>query len=129
MASFNPTSTRAGRALQAWQILVGHAMRRQTLTYNMLGNLMFDHGGAGVLNEILGCVAFFCDDNECPPLTVIVVNQESGEPGLQIPVERDEIDLLREKVFSFDWYDVVPPSVEELQASFDARVRRENAGR
>jgi hypothetical protein len=118
---FNPSSSHPARAAQAWQILVGRAMNRQTLTYKGLSELMYRKPAAGVLNEILLHVAFFCIDHDLPPLTSIVVNA-GGVPGAGIPVDPSAIDGLREEVYTRDWYDVHPPSEEELAAAF-ARSR------
>lgn len=73
---------------------------------------------AGVLNEILGHVAFYCIDHELPPLTSIVVNAR-GIPGYGIPAELATIDAQREDVYAHDWYDIYPPDEEELVASFE----------
>lgn len=117
MQRFNPTSSHPARAVQCWQIVVGKAMNRQTLTYKGLSELMYGKPAAGVLNEILGHVAFYCIDNELPPLTAIVVNS-GGAPGHGIPADLETIDARREEVYAFDWYDVYPPSEDDLAASF-----------
>jgi hypothetical protein len=41
MRTFNPHSGHPARAVQAWQILVGRAMNRQTVTYDGLSRLMY----------------------------------------------------------------------------------------
>lgn len=109
---FNPTSTHPRRAVQAWQILISAAMNRQTHTYTSLSILMYKKPAQGVLSSILGHIAFYCNQNDLPPLTVLVVN-ESGLPGSDIPVSED-LNSLREAVYKYDWYDLYPPSEEEL---------------
>ena len=111
---FNPTSTQAGRAVQAWQILISAAMNRQTHTYKSLSKFMFQHQATGVLAGILGHIAFYCNENELPPLTVLVVNSETGLPGEEIPVSKD-LNSLRETVYNFDWYNIYPPTEQELK--------------
>lgn len=123
MPRFNPNSTRQARAVQVWQILVGAAMSRQTLTYLRLSQMMFGHDAAGVLAQILGHVAYYCSENDLPALTVIVVNNETGEPGADIPLNAENYDSEREAVYRFDWYDVYPPSEDELEAAFVRAVR------
>lgn len=118
MKQFNPTSKHPERALQAWQILVGAAMNRQTLTYKGLSQLMYKKDAAGVLDKILGHVAFFCNDNTLPALTSIVVGKGRGTPGKDIPVDPEVMDHEREKVYDFDWYNVFPPTPSQLAASF-----------
>ena len=118
MKTFNPTSERPARAVQAWQILVGKAMNRQTLTYEDLSKLMYEKEAAGVLAQILGHVAYYCIENEIPPLTELVVGKEAGRPGDRIPVDPSKIDGQREKVYRRNWYDIYPPSEADLAAAY-----------
>ena len=85
MRLFNPKATRPARAVQAWQILLGKAMNYQRVNYEILGKLMFQGKAEGVLDRILGHVAFYCLDNDLPPLTCIVVNKRTGRSGADIP--------------------------------------------
>ena len=117
MQRFNPHAAHPVRAVQAWQILVGKAMNRQTLTYEDLSRLMYGKSAAGVLANILGHVAFYCIDNKLPPLTSIVVGKERGRPGEDIPVDADSLDEQREEVYRCDWYDIRPPSEDKLAAA------------
>jgi hypothetical protein len=118
MKKFNPTSTMPERAVQAWQILTGKAMNRQSITYLDLSRLMFGKDAAGVLDKILGHVAFYCIENHMPPLTSIVVAKGRGIPGSEIPIDLTTIDAQREEVYEFDWYDVYPPSKDALSAAY-----------
>ena len=119
MQRFNPSSKREERAAQAWQILIGAAMNRQTLTYKLLSIMMFQKEAAGVLDKTLGHIAFYCSDNSLPALTSIVVGKNRGTPGDEIPLETEEYDLAREGVYEFDWYDIYPPSANELLEAFN----------
>jgi len=87
------------------------------VTYGILAEKM-GYEGAGVLDKRLGHVAFYCEQNDLPPLTVIVVNQETGLPGRGFP--GDELHATREQVFNFDWYGLFPPTPEELDAAHRA---------
>ena len=97
MRKFNPSSKHKHRAVQAWQILVGAAMNRQTFTYEILSIKMYRKKAAGVLDQILGHVAFYCIDNDLPALTSIVVGKGRGTPGDDIPIEQGNMDAHREK--------------------------------
>lgn len=119
MKLFNPSSPHPARAVQAWQILVGKAMNRQTITYLELSKLMYGKPAQGVLDQILGHIAYYCIDNKLPPLTSIVVGKGRGTPGHDIPVDLSQIDTQREKVYERDWYDVYPPSENELKSASD----------
>jgi len=114
MTRFNPSSKHPDRALQAWLILIGAAKLRQTLTYEGLSLLMYRKNAAGVLDKVLGHVAFYCKENELPPLTSIVVAKRKGTPGPEIPIDLKDVDSLREQVYQQDWYDVYPPTAEQL---------------
>ena len=123
MQKFNPTSSHPLRAHQAWLILVAAAMNRQTLTYLGLSQLMYQRKAQGVLDKVLGHIAYFCNDNGLPALTAIVVGKGRGTPGRDIPADRTRMDEIREEVYAEDWYDVVPPTPEQLKAAFDANTR------
>jgi hypothetical protein len=116
---FNPSAKHPARAVQAWQILVGRAMNRQTITYLGLSKLMYGRAAAGVLDKILGHLAFFCIEEKLPPLTSIVVGKGVGVPGHAIPVDASKMDRLREQVYEYDWYDIHPPSADALKAAYD----------
>jgi len=118
MKTFNPTAEHAARAVQAWQILAGRAMNRQTVTYEGLSKLMYGKEAAGVLAGILGHIAYYCGDNNMPPLTILVVEKATGRPGDQIPVDPARIDKERENVYQYDWYNVYPPSEADLAAAY-----------
>ena len=125
MQRFNPSSPHAARAVQAWQILVGLAMNRQTITYASLAQVMYRHDAAGVLSHILGHIAFYCIDNELPPLTAIVVGH-GGMPGPKIPIDLSKLNEERERAYCYDWYDVHPPSARELHEAFESHAKSPN---
>ena len=118
MKKFNPSSTHPDRAVQAWQILVGAAMSRQTLTYKGLGELMYHRQAQGVLDKILGHIAFYCIDQKLPPLTSIVVGLGRGTPGKDIPMDLALRDKERERVYACDWYDIYPPGGDAMHKSY-----------
>jgi hypothetical protein len=118
MKTFNPTAEHPSRAVQAWQILVGMAMNRQTITYKGLSKLMYGKEAAGVLAAILGHLAFYCEDNNIPPLTALVLGLGPGKPGDGIPVDPARIDEERENVYQHDWYNICPPSETDLAAAY-----------
>lgn len=124
MTKFNPSSPHPDRAVQAWLILVGAAMNRQTLTYEGLSLLMYRRKAQGVLDKVLGHVAFYCNDNGHPALTSIVVGKKRGTPGADIPMDLERRDTERERVYAEDWYDIRPPNAEELRKSFMKNTKK-----
>ena len=72
--------TRAERAMQIWQILITAAHDRRTLTYGRVAALL-GFKGAGVISQFLNPIMGYCEAKDLPPLTVLVVNQDTGLPG------------------------------------------------
>ena len=113
---FDEHPTRADRALQIWLILIGKAANRQTITYGMIADLL-GYAGAGTLAGMLAPVMYYCRDSSLPPLTCIVVNQDTGLPGDGIGIDPAELNRVRESVYRYAWYGLVPPTVAELNAA------------
>lgn len=90
----------AVRALQAWQYLIGKAANRQIVQYEELRILM-EYPTSNPLTPALGCIMFYCEQNDLPPLTLIVVNK-SGIPGEGFTAEQiQNYHQRREDVFNF----------------------------
>jgi hypothetical protein len=98
-------------------------MNRQTLTYESLSLLMYRRKAQGVLDKVLGHVAFYCIDNKLPPLTAIVVGKTRGTPGADIPIDLERRDSERERVYTHDWYNVYPPTAAQLKAAYVAHSK------
>jgi len=101
-------------------------MNRQTMTYEGLSILMYGKPAAGVLAQILGHIAFYCEDNHIPPLTTIVVAKGEGKPGERIPVETARLDEQRENVYEFDWFNLYPPREGAFAEAYSKRRARRN---
>ncbi|MDR6430736.1 putative restriction endonuclease [Brucella pseudogrignonensis] len=104
-----PNLTR--RSIQIYTILVVAAHNRQILTYKIVANLI-GYRGAGVLDRQLGLLLHWCEHNNLPPLTSIVVNTKTGIPGEGFQLE--DMNSAREKVFAFKWYQIVAPTEDDL---------------
>jgi hypothetical protein len=115
---FNPTSNHPFRAVQAWQILIGLAMNRQTTTYDLLALKMYRRKAQGVLAHVLGHIAFYCRANRLPDLNCIVVGAQRGTAGSGIPRSRGTLDQERERVYRYDWYGLLAPTAEELAEAY-----------
>ena len=111
---FSKIKTRPARASQIWQILVSKAYNRQTVTYGELMKIL-GYKGAGVFGDTLAHINYYCKQNDLPPLTVIVVDQETGLPDF--PVDKD-MNRARENVYRYPWYNLVPPTFVELESAF-----------
>lgn len=99
------------RAAQIWPVLSYAASHRQTLTYEMLGNLV------GVprfgLAHLLEPVQSYCLVHGLPALTVLVVKQ-TGRPGDGFIAAKD-VPVEQERVFSYDWLAERTPTAEDLK--------------
>lgn len=107
------TMTRAERAMQVWQVLISAAQNRQTLTYKMLANHL-EFEGAGVFAHILGRVMVFCETNDLPPLTCLVVNQTTGLPGAGLTTIED-LPKDRESVYNHNWFSMFPVQISDFE--------------
>lgn len=116
-------SNHPARASQIWQILVGLAYNRQTITFGGLAEIM-GFQGAGIFANILGHIMFYCLQHGLPVLTVLVVNQETGLPGDGIilsPEANGDPNVERERVFNRPWYRFRPPTQDELAQAWQNR--------
>ena len=101
-------------ALQAWQYLICKAADRQIVQYDDLRELM-EYPTSNPLRWVLHCIMQYCQQNELPPLTLLVVNR-SGVPGGGFTAEDpSNYHQGRVEVFNFPWFRVVPPSIDDFQ--------------
>ena len=110
--------TKIQRALQIWSLLVCAARDRRTYTYGGLASAL-GMGGAGVMAGFLGPIMYYCQKNQLPPLTVLVVNQETGLPGTGLKT-LENVNLDREKVFGYDWFQMEPPETGDFEKATKA---------
>jgi hypothetical protein len=113
---FQTDSTVATRAYQAYLILIGRAANQQTIQYRQLCEQM--HYGIGpILAAPLGRIMHWCDRERVPALTSIVVEKETGIPSTGLSTVADnDFPAEQQRVFSFNWYSIFPPTLEELGA-------------
>jgi len=106
--------TRSERAMQVWQILVAAAHNRQTLTYGHLARyLEFD--GAGVFAQILDLIMKYCRAKGLPPLTCLVVNNETGVPGSGLTTV-ENLPRDREAVYNTNWFGLTPVQISDFES-------------
>ncbi len=108
------------RAWEIWPILVDRALRRETITYGELAGSIGIPGAAHGMGEYLNPIMWYCANHGLPPLTAVVVNQDTGRPGEGlITVNQENIDAEWESVFRYDWRGVYQPTPEELKREED----------
>jgi len=114
---FSEKNTLENRALQIWQILIGFSYERKITTYREIADIL-GYKGAGTMDRQLGHILHFCAQNKLPPLSVLVVNSETGLPGDGFDTTGD-LHKQREKVFNFDWFDIIPPTATEFASAWE----------
>ena len=105
--------TKYERTSQIWALLICAARERKTYKYGDVADIL-SFGGAGVLGQFLGPIMNYCEENELPPLTVLIVNQETGLPSEGL-VTLEEVNLDREAVFNYDWFTLNPPQNSDFE--------------
>lgn len=113
----------AERAAQIWPVLLLAAKNQQILTYDTVSKLI------GVprpgLGKLLEPIQSYCMLKKLPPLTILVVSEETGMPGKGFIAAQD-IPKTQMVVFAFDWLNQVTPSPEELK---NAVIQRPSNGK
>ena len=105
--------TKYQRALQIWSLLVNAAKDRRIYTYGELAKAL-GMSGAGVMGTFLGPIMYYCQEQDLPPLTVLVVNKDTGLPGEGLTT-LENVNLDREKVFACKWFQREPPETGDFE--------------
>lgn len=110
--------TREQRAAQIWSLLTFAASLRSTLTYKRLGELI------GALPVSLGGwlepIQSYCLVHELPPLTVLVVGDSDGMPGVGF-IAAENVPAAQATVFRHDWIRTSVPKPEDLARALAER--------
>ena len=114
----NRAMTRFQRSLQIWSLLVCAARDRRTYTYGELAGAL-GMGGAGVTAQFLDPIMHYCLQQQFPPLTVLVVNRNTGLPGEGLTT-LENVNLDRERVFTHDWFQMEPPETGDFERAVAA---------
>jgi hypothetical protein len=103
--------------LRRYLVLVSLAWNNQLITYGALSQRQMKYGDGGILAPVLGCIMGWCHELGLPPLTTLVVNGDTGVPGGGLITVADaDFPAAMQRVFKFNWFDLVPPTVAELEA-------------
>jgi hypothetical protein len=103
------------RAAQIWAVLALAARNRQILTYDIVGKLIGVPRHA--LGRMLEPIQSYCLINNLPPLSILVISEQTGIPGTGFIAAQD-IPKTQVAVFGFDWlsHSTPPPEVLEQAA-------------
>ena len=101
------------RSLQVWSLLVAAARQRRRYTYLEVANILgYPH--APVVVPFLDTIFWYCVEQGLPPLTVLVVRQDTRQPGDGYLVDVD-VETDTERVYAFDWFGVEPPETKDFR--------------
>jgi hypothetical protein len=104
--------TQNERAVQIWSVLALAARSRQVLTYDIVAHLVgIPRQG---LANFLDPIQSYCIRHHLPPLTVLVVSEESGRP-LSGFTAAEDIPRAQQQVFSYDWLGRGCPSSDDFE--------------
>jgi len=67
------------RAYRAWPILIARAENETPITYGELAGSFGLHHRA--VRYVLGVIQDYCLNEDLPPLTILVINAQTGTPG------------------------------------------------
>jgi len=111
--------TRSERACQIWSVLAWAAHHRQSITYGQLGKLI-GVPTAG-LGQLLEPIQSYCISMSLPPLTVLVVQHESGLPGPGFTgASVSTFARAQADVFAQDWLAHGNPQPDKLELAVKA---------
>ena len=106
---------RAERAQQLWSLLALAATSRQVLTYDMVARL------TGVVRPSIGDflrpIQQYCAEQGLPPLTALIVSEQSGEPGEGF-TGAAAVPAAQMRVFRHPWLESNAPSAEQFEAAY-----------
>jgi alkylated DNA nucleotide flippase Atl1 len=108
------------RASQIWAVLAWAARNRQTLTYRQVAQLI--GVPAAGLGQLLEPIQSYCLVKKLPPLTVLVVQQETGLPGSGfIGATASEYARAQAETFSKDWLEQGNPQPDQFESAVQER--------
>jgi hypothetical protein len=111
---------RSERASQIWAVLAWAARNRQTLTYGQVAKLI-GVPTAG-LGQLLEPIQSYCLVNRLPPLTVLVVQQDTGLPGPGFTgASASEFAKAQADTFAKDWLEHGNPQPDRLEIAVKER--------
>jgi len=106
---------REERAVQLWTVLALAATNRQVLTYDMVARL------TGVvrpsIGDLLRPIQRLCAESELPPLTALVVSEQTGLPGEGF-IAASDVPAAQMRVFQYRWLEMSAPTAEQLASAY-----------
>lgn len=111
------------RAFRAWPLLTTRASQRSKVTYAELAGHLGIHPRP--IRYVLGVIQDWCLGERKPPLTILVVSQNGGQPGQGfIAWDASHLDEGYEEVFNYPWLTLPNPFQFAAQDSTPEELAR-----
>ena len=95
------------RAAKAWNVLIKVAEKKDFVRYKELGDKIGIHHR--VVRFVLAVIQDYCLENNLPPLTILI-GDENGMPGKGFTAwDRYNIDQGKEEVYNYNWASLQNP--------------------
>jgi hypothetical protein len=78
---------------------------------------------AASIGDFLRPIQQFCTERSLPPLTSIIVQKNTGDPGAGFIAAQD-VPLAQATVFNMDWLEVQAPSEDQLADAYTRAPER-----
>lgn len=96
-----------GRAAVIWEVLTSRAGENRTLTYKSLSEEVNVHHRA--LRHALEVIQKYCETNQLPHLTALVVNSTTGVPGAGNNLHDSQLEQEYLRIFRYNWTTLLNP--------------------
>ena len=98
-----------------WQFIVEVARKRETCNYGEIAGKL-GYTRARPIFQMLGGIMWYCIDHQLPPLTVVVVNQQTGLPGGGLTLH-GTVESETTRVWNHDWSGEKTPTIADYVAA------------
>ena len=112
------------RAQQVWSVLAFAAREQKVVSYSLLSQITeFPEATSSVLHYI----SCYCKQYHLPPLSLIVIDPDTGRPGDECLRDVRNLSAQQSRVFLYDWLDHPVPSDEMFQEAIAKEEEQERA--
>ncbi|MDA8014600.1 MAG: hypothetical protein MPK09_03175 [Gammaproteobacteria bacterium] len=104
-------------SVKIWVLLACAARERRLYTYGGLAQALGMRGP--IRKQHLKPIMHYCNEESLPPLTALVVHQQTGLPeGLEVT------DRERDQVFTEKWHTIALPNASDFRKAAETAKRR-----
>jgi hypothetical protein len=104
--------------MQVWSILVFAACQQKKVSYDFISKLIgVPRPGIG---QFLFSIYHYCEQNDLPPLTSIVISHVTGRPAEDVFPEDLDLFESQSMTFVYNWQSLHAPNAEDFKAAYNA---------